>query len=105
MNRFLDDKSARFDQLPPGLGAGLVPEGNRLLLSVDRRPYILTTPLRAETPDFVQYFDRTIGVDFAQEVDPSLRQRQAPLWDQAAQASAQSAHARTASHLRYGLTR
>src|SRR6266496_364765 len=105
MNRFLDDKSARFDQLPPGLGAGLVPEGNRLLLSVDRRPYILTTPLRAETPDFVQYFDRTIGVDFAQQMYPSGSQRQAPLWDQDAQASAQHSHARTASELRGSLIR
>ena len=105
MNSFLDDKSARFDQLPPSLGVGLVPEGNRLLGRVDRRPYILTTPLGAKTPDFVQDFDRTAGVDFAQEMYPSPSQRQAPLWDRDAQASAQQSHARSASHLRGSLAR
>ena len=55
MNPFLDDKSARFNPLPTGLGAGLVPETDRLLRRVDRRPYILTAPLGAETPDFVQW--------------------------------------------------
>src|SRR5215207_8933490 len=105
MHSFLDDKSARFDQPPTGLSAGLVPEGNCLLLSVDRRPYIFTTPLGAETPAFVQYLDHTGGVDFAQEMYPSSGQWQASLWDQDAQASAQQSYPRTASHLRRGSTR
>src|SRR5437762_12721757 len=105
MNPFLDDKSARFNPLPTGLGAGVVPETDRLLRRVDRRPYVLTAPLGAETPDFVQYFDRTVGIDFAQEMYPSGSQRQAPLWDQSAQASTQQSHSRTASQLRGSLTR
>ena len=85
MNRFLDSKAAPFDQLPSSLGTGLVPEANCLLLSVDRRADILATPLRADPPDFVQHFDRTCGVDFAQEMNPSSREWQAALRDQDAQ--------------------
>src|SRR5215213_624534 len=105
MYRFLEHKLARFDPLPSGLGAGLMPEANRLLRCVDRCPYILTTPFGAETPDFIQYFDCTALVDFAQEMYPSSSQRQAPLWDHLTQASTQHAHFRTASHLRRSLTR
>src|SRR5438874_4902743 len=105
MNRFLDGKPARFDQLPSALGAGLVPEANCLLRRVDRRADILAPPSRAEPPDFVQHFNRTAGVDFAHEMNPSGSERQAPLGDQDAQASAQQPHTRAASHLSGGLTR
>lgn len=57
MNRFLESKVARFDQLPSGLGAGLVPKAKRLLRCVDRRADILATPLRAKTPHFI--YDNT----------------------------------------------
>ena len=103
MNRFLQAKAARFDQLPGGLDALLVPEANRLLLCVDRRTDIFATPLASEPPDFVQHRDRTCGIDLAHEVYPSGGQRQAPLWDQEPQASAQQPQPPTASHLRGGL--
>src|SRR6266542_2720847 len=105
MNRFLQPKATHFDQLPSTLGAGLVPEAKCLLLSVDRRADILATPLWAQTPNFVQHFDRTAGVDFAHHMKPSGSQRQAPLGDQDAQASTQHAHTRAASHLPGSLAR
>src|SRR5829696_9076811 len=103
MNRFLDDKAAHFDQLPTGLGAGLVPKANRLLGCVDRRPYILTTPLGAKPPDLVEQFDYTARVDFAQEMQPSSREWYTPLWDQPTQGCVQPPDRRTASHLRWRL--
>ena len=99
MNCFLDSKAARFDQLPGLIGVGLVPEANRLLLCIDRRADIFTTPLPSELPDFVQQFDRSCGVDLAHEMNPSSTQRQAPLGDQMTQGSTQQPHACTASHL------
>src|SRR5262245_53603754 len=105
MNPLLDAKSARLDPLPLGLGTLLVPEGDRLLGCVDRRPYILTAPFGANWPDFIQYFDCTALVDFAQEMYPSSRQRQTPLWNDLTQASAQQPYARTAPHLCRCLTR
>src|SRR5262245_50854350 len=100
MNPLLDSKAARFDQLPPCLGVGLVPEANGLFLSVDRRADILTTPRQSKPPDFVQQFDCSCGVDLAHEMNPSSTQRQAPRRDQMTQASTQQSHPRTASHLR-----
>src|SRR5215213_450012 len=105
MNRFLQPKAARFDQLPSTLGAGLVPQAKCLFARVDRRADILATPPRPQTPDFVQHFDRTAGVDFAQKMNPSFRQRQAPRRDQSAQIATQQPHTRAASHLRGGLAR
>lgn len=87
MNRFLQAKAARLDQLPSGLDVGLVPEANCLLLSVDGRTNIFATPLGAKLPDFVEQLDRTCGVDFAHEVYPSDGDGQAPFWDQVPQAS------------------
>src|SRR5215211_820014 len=105
MNCFLDSKAALFDQVPTGLSAGLMPETNRLLLSVDRRADILTTPFGSEPPHFVQQRQRTIRVDFAHKVQPSGRQRQASLWDQPSQARIQPPHARARSHLSRALAR
>src|SRR5215211_7933634 len=105
MNRFLNPKAARFDQAPIALGASLVPEAHFLHLCVDRRAHILATPPRSKVPNFVQHFDCTTGVDFAQKMKPSLRQRQASLWYQSAQIGSQQPHTRAASKLRRGLAR
>src|SRR5215212_4005089 len=105
MSRFLDNKAAFFDQLPPGLGAGLMPQADRLLCRVSRRADILTTPFGTEPPHFVQQRQRTTRVDFAHKMQPSGRQRQALVWDQASQASIQQPHARATSHLSWALAR
>src|SRR5262245_8530464 len=99
MNCFLDSKTARFDQLPSLIGVGLVPEANRLLLNIDRRADIFTTPHQSEPPDLVQHFDRSCRVDLAQEMNPSSGERQAPLGDQMTHGATQQPHSRATSHL------
>ena len=103
MNPLLDWKAARFDQLPSCLGVGLMPEANALLLNVDRRTDIFATPFGAEPPDLVQHFDRTIEVDFAQEMNPASTQWHAPDWNQAAQGSGEPPQPRATVHLSGGL--
>src|SRR5215212_9779660 len=98
MDWFLYSKATPFDQPPGCLGGGLLPEANRLVRGVDRCAHILTTPLRAHLPDLIQHFDRTAGVDFAQEMNPSSRQRHMSLGYQMTQASSQPLHTYTASH-------
>src|SRR5262245_40416709 len=105
MNCFLDNKAALFDQPPSGLSALLMPEANRLLLCVDRRSDILTTPLRTEPPYFVQQPQRTTRVDFAQRRASAGRQRQAPLWDQTPEARSPLPHPRTTSDLNWAPAR
>jgi hypothetical protein len=89
MNCFLDRKAALFDQPPTSFGTLLMPEANRLLCRVDRRAYILTTPSRTQTPDFVQQRQRTTWVDLAHKVQPAGCKRQAPPWNQTLQARVQ----------------
>src|SRR6266536_238174 len=89
MNSFLDYEATCFDQEPSDLGGGLMPEGNRLRLGVDRRANVFATPLGAEPPNFVQHFDRSAGVDFAHEMQPPSRQGHPSRWDQPAQGSVQ----------------
>src|SRR5687767_11904833 len=99
MNSLPDSKTTRFDHLPPGLGAGLMPEGNRLLGCVDRRANVFAAPLGAEPPDLVQHFDCTTGVDFAHEMQSSSRERHTTRWDQMTQGCAQPPDRHAASHL------
>src|SRR2546422_5980544 len=103
MNSFLDSKAARFDQLPGRHGVGLVPEANCLLLDVDRRADIFSSPIRAEPPDFFQLFDRSCGIDLAHEMNPSSGEWEAPGGNQPTQGSTQQPRARAASHLSGGL--
>jgi len=105
MHRFLDYEATCFDQVPSDLGAGLMPEGNRLRLGVDRRANVFATPLGAETPNFVQHFDGSAGVDFAHEMQPPSRQGHPPGWDQDAQGSAQPPYRRTTACLSRSLVR
>src|SRR5215471_21443773 len=99
MNPFLDSEAARFEQLPGSLGVGLMPEANGLFRRVDCGTNIFAPPFGAEPPDFVEHFDCTTRIDFAQEMQPSRRERHTPGWDQMTQASAQPAEPRAASHL------
>src|SRR5215212_2519969 len=99
MNSLLDRKTACFDQLPSGLGALLMPEGNRLLRCVDRRANIFAAPLGAEPPDLVQHLDGTALIDFAHEMQPPSRERHTPRWDQMTQGCAQPPDFCAASHL------
>src|SRR5215211_3535587 len=105
MNRFLEPKTARFDQPPRSFGIGLVPEAKCLLRCVERRADILATPPRPETPHFVHNFDCPVGVDFAHKVNSSGSQRQAPRRYLSAQASTQQSYACATSHLRRCLAR
>jgi len=99
MNPLLDSKAARFDQLPWRICVGLMPEANALLLCVDRRAHIFTTPPQSQLPDFVQHFDRSCAIDLAHEMNPSSTQRQAPFRDQLTQVSSQQPQRCAASHL------
>jgi len=104
MHWFFQTKAPRFEQLPFGLGVGLLPKGNGLVAGMNGGPDIVAAPLQADEPGLVQQFDLAVRVDVAHEMQATRGKRQPALGDNLTQGTGQQSRAGPSANLRWGLT-
>lgn len=73
LNWFFQEERAGFEQSPITLGIPLVPERENLFCGVDRGTHILTPPVGADRPSFVQEIHISSRLDFPHKTNVSGR--------------------------------
>ena len=100
MNCLLEPKAAGFDQVPLGLGLGLVPQGQSLFGRIDGGADVVPNPAWSDRPEFVEQFDGPRRRDFAHQMNTPGSEGQASWRKQVLQRGGQRAHGLPPAHLR-----
>src|SRR5262249_58197345 len=100
MYGLVNPKRASFETAPIGALNRFVPETHPLLRSVNGGANVFAHPSLANCPGLVKESDRTLGIDFAHDMNPPSTERQAPIGNQFRQGRTQHRRGETTPRLR-----